>query len=128
MWGKFSQKVKQNICDQTKRSNFHNENAKLSVLIFFCLFRQQFGVISCCMLYAILLFVLHELHRRYTQSNKFKKMCTSQHGHDGEKSIQPGPSPARGQWCPAPPFKFCAPHFNVWSPGCCIHPILYLKM
>jgi len=26
---KFSQKVKQNICNQTKRQNFHNENAKL---------------------------------------------------------------------------------------------------
>jgi len=25
---KYSQKVKQNICDQTKRSNFHNKNAK----------------------------------------------------------------------------------------------------
>jgi len=28
---------------------------------------------------------------------------------------------------PCPPFKICAP-FHVWPPGCCIHPILYLKM
>ena len=26
-----------------------------------------------------------------------------------------------------PPFKICSP-FHVLSPGCCIHPILYLKM
>jgi len=32
-----------------------------------------------------------------------------------------GPSPAGGQWCPGPPF-------HVWPSGCCIHPILYLKM
>jgi len=39
----FSEKVKQNICDQTKRSNFHNKNAKLP--------KQQWGVVFCCMLF-----------------------------------------------------------------------------
>jgi len=26
-----------------------------------------------------------------------------------------------------PPFKICVPPLHVWSPGCCMHPILYLK-
>ena len=26
---------------------------------------------------------------------------------------------------PGPPFEIGAPPFNVWPPGCCIHPILY---
>jgi len=36
-------------------------------------------------------------------------------------------SPAWGKWCPSPHLK-CVPPFHVWPPGCCIHPILYLKM
>ena len=39
-----------------------------------------------------------------------------------------GPSPAGGQWRPAPPFEIGAPPFHVWLPGCCIHPILYFKI
>jgi len=30
------------------------------------------------------------------------------------------------QWCPDPHLK-SGPPFHVWSPGCCIYPILYLK-
>jgi len=32
-----------------------------------------------------------------------------------------------GQWCPAPHLKSVLPPFHVWPPGCCIHPIQYLK-
>jgi len=47
-----------NISDQTKLSNFHNENAKLLCAeFFFCRFKQQLAVILCCMLFAIALFV-----------------------------------------------------------------------
>jgi len=28
---------------------------------------------------------------------------------------------------PGPPFEIGAPPFHVWPPGCCIHPIMYLK-
>jgi len=38
-----------------------------------------------------------------------------------------GSSPARGQWCPPPPFEIGSPQFHVWPPGCYIHPILYFK-
>ena len=51
---KFSQKVKHNICDQTKWSNFHNKAAKLPCAEV----QAAMGVTFCYMLYhAIVLFV-----------------------------------------------------------------------
>jgi len=37
-----------------------------------------------------------------------------------------GPSPAGGSGARPPILNLC-PSFHVWLPGCCIHPILYLK-
>jgi len=39
--------------------------------------------------------------------------------------IKAGPPPVGVHWCPDPPFHLC-PHFHVCSPGCCIHPVLYV--
>jgi len=36
-----------------------------------------------------------------------------------------GPSPAGGQWCPAPPFEICVFPISRLTPGCSIHPIPY---
>ena len=43
-------------------------------------------------------------------------------------SVGAGPSLTGSQWCPASQFEICAPPFHVWLAGCCIHPILCLKM
>ena len=49
---KLSQKVKQNICDQSKQQKFHNRNAKLPCAENFCLFklsrRGVFYFAVCC--------------------------------------------------------------------------------
>jgi len=39
-----------------------------------------------------------------------------------------GSSPAGGPVVPGPPIWNRCPPFHVWSLGCCIHPILYLKI
>ena len=57
------------------------------------------------------------VHTRICEDEALNRSCLS-----------PGPSPAGGQWCPAPPFEIGALPFHIWIPGCYIHPILYFKM
>jgi len=56
---------------------------------------------------------------------RFRVRCRFQSGLSSH--VTAGPSPAGGQWCPAPPYKIGAPPFHVWLLGCCIHLIPYFK-
>jgi len=42
------------------------------------------------------------------------------------EATRSGPSPAVDHWCPPHTFKIYAP-ISYMAPGCCIHPIFYLK-
>jgi len=86
--------------------SFQHESTLHSFLFvfFFCT-----SLICFCSFFILFQHIIN--HNKFLQLNVIHSQGRRQRGGSGAGS----------------PFDICSPSFHVWSPGCCIHPMLYFK-